>query len=198
MSDNNLTRSCVHCQVEFTAKKPDQRYCSHRCFLDWQTAYYVPKRNTIACRNCGKIVKCAPSHAGKKFYCSRTCLGQWRAANTDVIRKARIASLADRSCRLCGAKFKPTSVRQLWCLQCVPTKGARARLRRYGLGQPQVDAMYFQQGGACAICGSPEPRNVDHCHATGRVRGLLCDRCNAGLAFIEDAGWLRKAKRYLR
>lgn len=197
MSDNNLTRSCVHCQQAFTPRKTDQKYCTRQCFLDWEVAHYHPRRNIIHCRNCGATVRCPPSHAGKKFYCSRRCLGEWRAANTDIIKQARIASLADRTCKLCGSVFKPTSARQSWCPLCVPDKSARARFQRYGIAQPQVDAMYLSQGGGCAVCSSPEPRNVDHDHSTGKVRGLLCDRCNMGLAFVEDTEWARKARKYL-
>ena len=58
-------------------------------------------------------------------------------------------------------------------------------------------ALLEKQNGLCAICGQPETRqdkrsnivsdlSVDHCHKTGKVRGLLCAHSNRGLAFFRD------------
>lgn len=63
------------------------------------------------------------------------------------------------------------------------------------------EALMAQQGGACAICRK-EPVGrlcVDHCHATGKVRGLLCATCNMGLGFYrDDEGLMRAAAAYLK
>jgi hypothetical protein len=58
----------------------------------------------------------------------------------------------------------------------------------YRISLEDYDVMLAQQNGACAICGrTPKERlAVDHCHATGNVRGLLCAKCNSGLAFYQD------------
>jgi len=58
-------------------------------------------------------------------------------------------------------------------------------MERYGISKAEWDAMYHEQGGLCAICRSNEATLVDHCHATGTVRGLLCDRCNRVLGVVE-------------
>ena len=72
----------------------------------------------------------------------------------------------------------------------------------YGLTLEQFDKMLVEQCGSCAICELPmmsyKDPAVDHCHITGKVRGLLHDRCNLGLGqFQDDAAVLRKAIEYL-
>lgn len=70
------------------------------------------------------------------------------------------------------------------------------RLRRvYGISIEQYNEMLERQGGVCAICqgeetvtraGTIRALSVDHCHATGRVRGLLCANCNTFIGMAED------------
>lgn len=70
--------------------------------------------------------------------------------------------------------------------------------RRYGIGADEVDAMITEQGGVCAVCGRPDPEHVDHDHATGAVRGILCFNCNGGLGqFGDDQDRLVSAALYL-
>ncbi|MCJ8163147.1 endonuclease domain-containing protein [Acinetobacter zhairhuonensis] len=50
----------------------------------------------------------------------------------------------------------------------------------------------------CAICGSTKRLSIDHCHTTGDVRGLLCNKCNFGISyFSDDVSLLQKAIEYL-
>jgi hypothetical protein len=58
--------------------------------------------------------------------------------------------------------------------------------RKYGLTLEVYDAMLASQGGGCAICGNPNADNVDHDHATGKVRGILCFNCNIAVGQMED------------
>lgn len=68
-----------------------------------------------------------------------------------------------------------------------------AELRsKFGITLAEYRALLEAQWGRCAICQKPNPNKdgralaVDHCHATGRVRGLLCIRCNVVLGAIGD------------
>lgn len=60
--------------------------------------------------------------------------------------------------------------------------------------------MLTKQKGLCAICHKKMIKvNIDHCHATGKVRGLLCPECNRGLGlFYDDANRLISAAEYLK
>ena len=63
----------------------------------------------------------------------------------------------------------------------------RKRAGRYGLSLQDYRAMRERQGNVCGICKTPgKPLCVDHCHATGKVRGLLCRDCNLGLGNYKD------------
>lgn len=79
------------------------------------------------------------------------------------------------------------------------------QLSKWGITRDQYQSLVQAQGGRCAICGSTETRdkrngrwNVDHDHATGRIRGLLCALCNRGLGQLrDDPDLLRAALAYL-
>ena len=75
--------------------------------------------------------------------------------------------------------------------------------RSYGITLPEYDALLKRQRGRCAICRnlckSGKRLAVDHNHTTGRVRGLLCGRCNPLLGYAaDDVNMLREAIKYLR
>ncbi len=70
--------------------------------------------------------------------------------------------------------------------------------RRYGITARDADAMLEEQGGSCAICRIEPAAHVDHDHATGAVRALLCFGCNGGLGqFKDDPEVLRAAACYV-
>lgn len=83
------------------------------------------------------------------------------------------------------------------------TSDARRRWRlkaRYGLTEDDYERMFAEQRGCCAICGTSHPQLViDHDHATGAVRGLLCSLCNTGIGHLrDDRGRVEQAAEYLK
>lgn len=80
---------------------------------------------------------------------------------------------------------------------------ASKTLRAYGLTADDIKALYDAQQGLCKICGQPDTTkrgvlHIDHCHATGTVRGLLCHHCNLMLGNArDDTAILQKAIAYL-
>lgn len=74
----------------------------------------------------------------------------------------------------------------------------------YGVTPAHFDVLWLACGGRCQVCrrtlkyiGSKHERKdvacVDHCHASGEVRGLLCTRCNAGVGQLRDSAYLLRA-----
>lgn len=63
----------------------------------------------------------------------------------------------------------------------------RVRVRDYGISSKELKQLEEEHGGKCAICKRERPPLcLDHDHETGRVRGLLCRKCNAALGFLDD------------
>lgn len=78
---------------------------------------------------------------------------------------------------------------------------ASRRTRLYGLSPEAFQLMILLQKNACGICKEPFLEKlpcVDHCHATGKVRGILCNLCNQAIGMFKDSpAILREAADYL-
>lgn len=79
----------------------------------------------------------------------------------------------------------------------------RKRQVKYGLEPGEFDQMLADQQGRCAICRTDTPKGhgwqVDHCHDSGAVRGILCHSCNVGIGHLkDDPTLLEAAVAYLR
>lgn len=68
---------------------------------------------------------------------------------------------------------------------------------RYGITLKQYEDQVEAQGSICPICKEVKKLVVDHDHETGKVRGLICSRCNQGLWWVEKSGYLESALHYL-
>ena len=74
--------------------------------------------------------------------------------------------------------------------------------RKYGITLEDYERMFEEHGGVCAICGESRPEertlHLDHDHETGKIRGLLCFRCNNALGdFEEQYALFQRAADYL-
>lgn len=109
-------------------------------------------------------------------------------------------------CIDCGGDFEPPR-NNGYIKRCGPCNYEFYRLdklwRKYGVTPGEYMAMYAEQDGRCAICGIheselPKRLHLDHCHDTGRVRGLLCAKCNTSLGqFEKEPERLLRAYEYL-
>lgn len=74
--------------------------------------------------------------------------------------------------------------------------------RKYGMTPECYDRLFKKQKYKCAICRTPTPVqkfHIDHCHASGKVRGILCNSCNVGIGFFyHNTKLLTKAITYLQ
>ncbi|MER7567378.1 endonuclease VII domain-containing protein [Streptomyces sp. NPDC097941] len=77
-----------------------------------------------------------------------------------------------------------------WASYCRVCRAQRMRTsnfkRKYGITEAQRDELIAAQGGVCCVCLTAPATDVDHCHKTGRVRGVLCFNCNSGLGLLRD------------
>ena len=123
---------------------------------------------------------------------------EWRDRNKDRLnreRRERYAADADwRAYKASEAKKRP------------PGSWRDSHYKRtFGITAAEYDRMLAEQHGGCAICGSSvadatgRKLAVDHCHDSGRVRGLLCYSCNLAIAKLKDDPDLaERAAQYLR
>lgn len=82
--------------------------------------------------------------------------------------------------------------RKRWCKECSSNHAKADHLRRlYGMTLKEFSNKLSLQGGVCAICRSDTPGPwgrfaVDHDHATGKIRGLLCNNCNRAMGLLKE------------
>lgn len=132
--------------------------------------------------------RCTDCRALRKKATDAAKAKRWREANPEQYVAARIRSREKR-------KLDPDHQRR---------RNERLLFTKYGLTMADFNALLESQGGVCAICkgdrNGPGARfHVDHHHTSGRVRGLLCGRCNTAIGLLQDSPELAEAAAvYLR
>lgn len=114
-----------------------------------------------------------------------------------------------KKCRYCENIFEPKAPSHLYCSDECSANGVIQRHYRksYNLSYKEVIKLRNEQNNVCAICKKPgfmmnqrvkSGLNVDHCHETGVVRGMLCHNCNRALGLFQDnISLLQEAINYL-
>ena len=123
-------------------------------------------------------------------------------ARPDVIARAKIRNAQRREKR---RAYKKTERGKMAEKRYKTTPGARLRVkesflkRQYGITSQDYAEMYKAQKGCCLICLQYfKVLHIDHCHTSGKVRGLLCGSCNRALGLLKDnTEFLLKGIEYL-
>lgn len=187
---------CHQCGKTYSnERKWNSHFCSDKCKERSRGSRSGPRvRETCA--------QCDRSLEDKRIdarFCDEKCGDAWRNAKKSAkLREHKVAN--PRSCKGCGNAISPE--RKGHALYCSDECKIRSRRHQaYGLTADELTALLAQHE-KCAICqtddwGKRGPQ-VDHCHATGKVRGILCINCNNGLGrFADDPIRLRAAATYL-
>lgn len=123
-------------------------------------------------------------------------MGKWVHRTTDRDLVAMTAT-----CAACGPVRLVRNSRGAYVCH-IGRNSQRGRPRNTGNRHPHIKRKRIEeQDGKCAICLkdlADKQMNLDHCHETGTLRGVLCNRCNTGLGCFEDSiEVLRQAAAYL-
>ena len=105
-------------------------------------------------------------------------------------------------CAACGDMFEKDAWNRKLCLTCAPDRSWYSRFYNYGVTKPQFDKQFELQDGLCDLCGKPLPEDFtsmrfDHSHDQGHMRGILHNKCNIGLHYIEDSEFVGLAVKYV-
>ena len=212
---SKLQKSCLVCSKAFTTYIKTQKFCSHVCAAIKRPPPLKKKLNrktqTKKCARCTKgfIRKNNVGNKGWSTakYCSLVCYNSNRRQPAYCInhndRKSEVGGLC-RRCYRQGAVYKnyrkqyrgKPRVRQQHIAYMEEYRkknreqGVFSRLKRvYGMSKENYFNLLSAQNNKCAICFSESKTvrlAVDHDHATGVVRGLLCNPCNRALGYFKE------------
>ena len=197
-------RKCGYCGEMYEPKSARSVYCSPLCKNRARSktdkvmlAEDLAKRTCVICG--GSL---ASRSSRKATTCSDECSVAWQNKRRQLLRRQAWEAGGHR-CQFCsepipftrriGTKFCSTKCKhddadRRWRER---NPGSN-RIRQYKLSQEDYDAMLEVQGHACASCfsddwgGKTGVPHVDHDHATGEVRGLLCSGCNHAIGHAKD------------
>jgi len=153
---------CIYCRE----RKPASEYHSHR--YTTRTGRESVRLNS-ACRSChGEKTKARKVANPER---TRAQSRDYKRRNAAVLARRNAAYRRANPQRIAGYSMK----------------------HKHGLTMIEYEALLCQQGGVCKVCrqeaepvGIKRRLHIDHCHETGRIRGLLCHNCNVSLGLMKD------------
>ena len=172
---------CTRCRVE----QDEQSFCRHQRRPDGLSCW---------CRSCSKKNKKAHYQKNKDKYKKRNARNYLK--NKDRIKKVT------------RKWYQENREQQLKYLKKYREQNTRSYSEKklminYGFSPEVAKQVYLmQRNDPCYICGvagdKGKPLHTDHCHETGKVRGLICGACNVGVGFFRNSpDYLRKTAEYL-
>ncbi|WP_082903757.1 endonuclease VII domain-containing protein [Devosia elaeis] len=177
-------------------------YTGEPCLHGHDAPRYSKGGRCCACTNLSSA-----RHAGRGY-------GQGRgAARANLMRSIAAMSMARiyTPLRPCIHGHWERFVSSNNCVECDRLARERRKerakelrlVREYGITSEGRDSLAASQGNRCAICEEPfndlRSMHVDHCHDTGKVRGILCSLCNQAIGLLkENASVIRKAADYVQ
>lgn len=147
---------------------------------------------------CPKCQQADRNARGECNVCRRARIRAWKEKNPDKVKEQNLRKYERNKAKhkaYMAARYvaNPEHVRRIARESYARNREDR-RAAQYGLPKGSYEEMLQRQGGVCAICGTPPRKSnlkataldIDHDHATGRVRGLLCGNCNTSLGKLGD------------
>lgn len=170
---------------EFTNNCPicgRPRYYKRKEYLD------KSNRNPKPCRSCANSIKSGGTGAVYNDKGEKLCISCQRYKPPNEFYKNKKNNLHSL-CKECSPKDSKEYHKEVY------------RYKKYDITKEDFEQLVENQGGKCKICNKRlnEEIHIDHNHRTGKVRGVLCGKCNKGLGqFEDDITILTNAIKYLK
>lgn len=144
--------------------------------------------NVYLCKHCNKEIYTSAAKAKTSKLECRECNDKYN--KNGLVLKNRICTCCNIEQHINQFVSKNNKYSKKVCNKCI-------NLKKYNINYKQYLNILRLQNNFCAICQKEETvqhsnrdkelsLSVDHCHETGKIRGLLCNKCNRGLGYFKD------------
>lgn len=183
----DLAKVCTVCGIDYLAYLEESRACSRRCRLRlWRATQPRPLRRSPGEARGRK----KPRTPEQRTYDTRWMREHYRMKSAE--NREEHLSVRRAYIEIAKSRVGPEAWKR---------RTKAYNLKKYGLTLGAYEKMLADQLSGCAICGkaptSGRPLHVDHDHETGRVRGLLCSKCNQAMKAVDAyPEWPLRAQSY--